>query len=103
MDVFDSYYVIDYREREFVFHCGLLIKCRYIKYPFRKLVNDYLLIHNPPMKRPRGRPPVENGETAWLGFRLSPERKERYAKAAAKAGETLSGWIKRVLDRASKP
>lgn len=53
-------------------------------------------------KRPRGRPKLDNGESAWLGFRVSPERKARYEKAAAKAKESLSAWIKGVLDRASR-
>ena len=53
-------------------------------------------------KRPRGRPPVENGERRWLTLRVSDERLERYGKAATKAKETLSAWVKRVLDRASR-
>jgi predicted HicB family RNase H-like nuclease len=53
-------------------------------------------------KRPRGRPPVDDGETAWIGFRASPERKERYERAAKKAGQALSAWIKKVLDRSSR-
>jgi predicted HicB family RNase H-like nuclease len=53
-------------------------------------------------KRPRGRPPVEGGERRWLTLRVSDERLEAYAKAASKAGETMSAWVKRVLDRASR-
>ena len=53
-------------------------------------------------KRGRGRPPVENGERVYLTIRVSDERKAAYERAAAKAKETLSGWVKRVLDRASK-
>jgi predicted HicB family RNase H-like nuclease len=53
-------------------------------------------------KRGRGRPPVENGERRWLTLRVSDERLERYGKAAAKAQESLSAWVKRVLDRAAK-
>lgn len=53
-------------------------------------------------KRPRGRPPVENGERRWLTLRVSDERLERYSRAAAKAKESLSAWVKRVLDRASR-
>ena len=53
-------------------------------------------------KRPRGRPPVENGERRWLTLRVSDERLERYGKAATKAKESLSAWVKRVLDRASR-
>lgn len=69
------------------------------------LVNDYLLVHNAPMeqaKKRRGRPPIDNGETRWLTLRVSEERLARYERAAAKAKETLSGWVKAVLDRASK-
>jgi uncharacterized protein (DUF4415 family) len=67
------------------------------------LVNDYLLVHNKPMepKKPRGRPPVENGERRWLTIRISDERLAKYQKASDKAGETLSAWVKRILDRAS--
>lgn len=53
-------------------------------------------------KRPRGRPPVENPETARYELRLSPERLERYTAAAERAGKKLAAWIKGVLDRASK-
>lgn len=53
-------------------------------------------------KKPRGRPPVEDGETRWMTFRLSEERLARYGRAAKKAGENLSAWAKKVLDRASK-
>lgn len=59
----------------------------------------------PPMdqlKRPRGRPPVEDGETLYLTIRVSEERKARYERAATAAKETLSAWVKRVLDRASR-
>ena len=52
-------------------------------------------------KKPRGRPPTANGERRWLTLRVSDERLERYGKAAAKAQESLSAWVKRVLDRAS--
>ena len=53
-------------------------------------------------KRPRGRPPVEDGETRWLTLRVSEDRLARYSRAAAKAKEKLSAWVKRVLDRAAK-
>ena len=55
-----------------------------------------------PAKRPRGRPPIDNGETERYELRLSTERLERYTAAAGRAGKTLAGWIKGVLDRASK-
>ena len=53
------------------------------------------------MKRGRGRPPLENGERLYLTIRVSEERKSRYERAAAKVKESLSAWVKRVLDRAS--
>jgi len=53
-------------------------------------------------KKPRGRPPVEDGEGLYLTIRISEERKARYQRAAAKAKETLSAWVKRLLDRASR-
>jgi uncharacterized protein (DUF1778 family) len=55
-----------------------------------------------PAKRPRGQPRKENGERLYLTFRVSVERKAMYERAAAKAKETLSGWVKGVLDRAAK-
>lgn len=54
------------------------------------------------MKRPRGRPPVDNGERLYLTIRVSEDRKSRYERAATKAKETLSAWVKKVLDRASR-
>ena len=67
------------------------------------LVNDYWLVHNAPMeKRPRGRPVVQNGERRWLTVRVSDERLDRYQRAADKAKESLSAWVKRILDRASR-
>ena len=53
-------------------------------------------------KRPRGRPPVEGGETRWLTVRVSEERLEAYTQAAAHAGRKLSAWVKGVLDRAAQ-
>lgn len=61
------------------------------------------MVHNAAMdKHPRGRPTVENGERLYLTIRVSEDRKSRYERAAAKAKETLSAWVKRVLDRASR-
>ena len=53
-------------------------------------------------KRGRGRPTVEDGERLYLTIRVSEARKALYERAAAKARATLSGWVKAVLDRASK-
>jgi predicted HicB family RNase H-like nuclease len=55
-----------------------------------------------PEKRPRGRPPVDNGETERYELRLSKERLARYAAKAEETGKTLAAWIKGVLDRASR-
>ena len=53
-------------------------------------------------KRGRGRPPVENGERLYLTIRVSEARKASYEAAAKRAGEALSAWVKRILDRASR-
>lgn len=55
-----------------------------------------------PTKRPRGRPPIENGETERYELRLSKDRLERYTAAADRAGKKLAAWIRAVLDRAAK-
>lgn len=55
-----------------------------------------------PAKRPRGRPPSDNGEEERYEMRLSMERLERYQAAADRAGKKLAAWIKGVLDRASR-
>lgn len=48
--------------------------------------------------------PIKGGEarTARIGLRSEPADKERYERAAKKAGLTLSDWIKARLDRAAK-
>ncbi|MCC7423512.1 MAG: hypothetical protein IT428_24820 [Planctomycetaceae bacterium] len=49
-----------------------------------------------------GRPPKgEEKRTARIGLRAEPSDKDRYERAAAKAGMTLSDWIKARLDRAA--
>ena len=55
-----------------------------------------------PAKRPRGRPPIDNGETERYELRLSKERLERYTGAADRAGKKLAAWMKAVMDRASR-
>jgi len=50
-------------------------------------------------KKGRGRPPIEGGERRWLTLRVSEDRLARYERAASKAKESLSAWVKRVLDR----
>jgi hypothetical protein len=44
----------------------------------------------------------ENGEKLYLTIRISAERRARYQRAATKAKETLSAWVRRLLDRASR-
>jgi hypothetical protein len=53
-------------------------------------------------KRKPGRPTVENGERLYLTIRISEERKARYERAATRAKETLSAWVKRLLDKGSR-
>ena len=54
------------------------------------------------MKKKRGRPP-KNGASAVLPpIRVTPAQKDKYEKAAAKAGMTLSAWIKDLADKASE-
>lgn len=53
-------------------------------------------------KRPRGRPPIDNGETERYELRLSKDRLARYAAKATATGKTLAAWIKATLDRASR-
>jgi uncharacterized protein (DUF1778 family) len=54
-----------------------------------------------PKKRPRGRPPVENPRTERINWRVTPERKARYERAAKKAGKGLTPWLDDVADDAS--
>ena len=65
----------------------------------------YVIVNkNPNQRKSPGRPklPVDEGERLYLTIRISAERKARYERAAEKAKETLSGWVKRILDRASR-
>lgn len=52
-------------------------------------------------KRPRGRPPALDPATARVEIRVTPGEKAKYAKAAAKAKATLTGWLKALADRES--
>lgn len=54
-------------------------------------------------KRPPGRPP-KGGEpqTARIHLRAQPSEKDRYERAAEKAGLPLADWIKERLNRAAK-
>jgi hypothetical protein len=53
-------------------------------------------------KRPPGRPPLGEGEEERYEIRLSKARKTAYSAAATRRGLKLAGWIRAVLDRASK-
>lgn len=55
-----------------------------------------------PSKRPRGRPPVDNPRTARINWRVTPERQERYKRAAKGAKKTLTGWLDDLADEASE-
>lgn len=54
-------------------------------------------------KRTRGRPP-KGGEaqTARIYMRAEPGEKDRYERAAEKAGVTLTEWVKDRLNRAAR-
>ena len=50
-----------------------------------------------------GRPPKgDELRSARINLRAEPSDKERYERAAQKADQTLSDWIKTRLDRAAK-
>ena len=50
-----------------------------------------------------GRPPKgDETRSARINLRAEPSDKERYERAAATAGMTLTDWIKSRLDRATK-
>lgn len=50
----------------------------------------------------RGRPPIDNPATKRLSVRVTPDQHAHYASAAEAAGLTITGWIEKLLDRASK-
>lgn len=53
-----------------------------------------------PAKRPPGRPMSENPASVRLPpIRVTPEQATRYRAAAARAGKTLSAWIKDLADK----
>lgn len=54
-------------------------------------------------KRPRGRPPKgDNTQTERIGIRAEPDEKNRFERAARKAGVSLTEWMKDRLSRAAK-
>ena len=48
-----------------------------------------------------GRP--NTGRTEYLEVRVSPQEKERYARAAAECGISLSDWVRLSLSAMSAP
>lgn len=54
-------------------------------------------------KPKRGRPPLPAGEalTAVLPIRCRPEERDAFEAAAAKAGSSLSPWIRAALRKAA--
>jgi len=51
----------------------------------------------------RGRPTKgDSSRSARINMRAEPSEKERYERAAAKAGLSLTDWMKARLDRAAK-
>jgi len=55
------------------------------------------------LKKKRGRPPLDNpANTKLPTVRLEEEQLAQYRTAALKKDETLSAWVRRHLDRASK-
>jgi uncharacterized protein (DUF1778 family) len=54
-------------------------------------------------KAKMGRPPKgDECRSARIGLRAEPSEKERYERAADKAGLSLTEWMKARLDRAAK-
>jgi predicted HicB family RNase H-like nuclease len=54
-------------------------------------------------KQKRGRPlKGRTPRTARLNLRAEPSDKERYERAASRAGLSLPDWVKERLDRAAK-
>lgn len=54
-------------------------------------------------KRTRGRPPKgEEPRSERINMRTEPAEKERYEKAAERAGLSLTDWMKDRLERAAK-
>ena len=52
-------------------------------------------------KRGRGRPPIDNPAALRLNIRVTLEQRERYSRAADRAGMTLSAFALKLLDRAA--
>ncbi len=73
--------------------------CKGILVDFRKNVRTFSVMDE---KRARGRPPKgEGSQTARIYLRAEPTEKERYEKAAHKAGVSLAEWMKQRLNRAA--
>jgi hypothetical protein len=52
-------------------------------------------------KRPRGRPPAADPATEQIHVRVTPAEKDKYLRAARRAGVALSAWLKAIADRES--
>lgn len=52
-------------------------------------------------KRPRGRPRLADPASVRVNFRATPGEREKYKRAAARAGVTLTVWLKSLADRDS--
>ena len=52
-----------------------------------------------PKKRPRGQPKKANPASDYIHIRVTPDRKDRYRKAAGDKG--ISAWLTKLADDAS--
>jgi uncharacterized protein (DUF1778 family) len=65
-----------------------------------KIVCTFLCMEDKPK---RGRPPKgAASRSARIDIRAEPSEKERYERAAGKAGLSLTDWMKERLGRAAK-
>ena len=53
-------------------------------------------------KKRRGQPPKANPRSARINWRVTPDKKSRYERAAKKADKPLTGWLDELADDASK-
>ena len=54
-----------------------------------------------PAKKRRGQPPKANPRSARINWRVTPDKKEKYERAARKAGKGLTPWLEDIADEAS--
>jgi len=57
----------------------------------------------PKPKAKRGRPPIDNPANLRVNFRVTPEERARYHKAASAVGLGLTTWVKQLLDSVAPP